>query len=61
MTAPAVRRPTQRDLPVLVFTAVILLLMLCVPASREWLWTKFTDITLTSLGWIGADIGPLTN
>ena len=47
-------------MPILVFTAVVLLLMLATPASREWLWTKFTDLTLNSLGWLGADIGPLT-
>jgi hypothetical protein len=58
MTAPAVRRP--RDMPLLVFTAVVLLCMLATPASRDWLWDKFTDVTLNSLGWLGADIGPLT-
>ena len=47
-------------MPVLVFAAVVLLLMLATPASREWLWTKFADLTLNSLGWLGADIGPLT-
>lgn len=61
MTAPAVPRPTTRDMPLLVFTVVIVLCMLATPASREWLWTKFTDATLGTLGWIGADIGPLTN
>jgi hypothetical protein len=58
VTAPAVRRPT--DMPLLVFTAVVLLCMLATPASRDWLWTKFADLTLNSLGWLGADIGPLT-
>jgi hypothetical protein len=59
VTAPAVRRP--RDMPLLVFTAVVLLCMLANPASREWLWGTFTDVTLNTLGWLGADIGPLTN
>lgn len=61
MTAPAIRRPAPRDLPLLVFAAVLLLLALSQPVFREWLWTKFADATLGTLGWIGADIGPLTS
>jgi hypothetical protein len=48
-------------MPLLVFTAVVLLCMLATPASRDWLWDTFTDVTLNTLGWLGADIGPLTN
>jgi hypothetical protein len=59
VTAPAARRPT-RDMPLLVFALVVLLLMLATPASREWLADKFTDLTLSTFGWLGADIGPLT-
>jgi hypothetical protein len=59
VTAPAVRRPT--DMPLLVFTAVVLLLALSQPVFRDWLWTKFSDMSLNTLGWLGADIGPLTN
>jgi hypothetical protein len=47
-------------MPLLVFALVVLLLMLATPASREWLADKFTDLTLSTFGWLGADIGPLT-
>lgn len=60
MTAP-VRRPlTPNQLATLVGCAVVLICMVCVPTSREWMWAKFADITLSTLGWLGADIGPLT-
>lgn len=62
VTAPAVRRPlTPKQVAALAFTVTVLLCMVCVPASREWMWLKFADITLSMLGWLGADIGPLTN
>jgi hypothetical protein len=63
VTAPSLppKHLQTRDAPLLVFTAVVLLLALSQPVFRDWLWTKFSDMSLNTLGWLGADIGPLTN
>jgi hypothetical protein len=60
MTAP-VRRPLSgNQLATLVFSAVVLLLMLCVPTSREWMWGKFSRASVSTLTNLGADVSPIT-
>jgi hypothetical protein len=59
MTAPAARRPTQ-DMPLLVFTIAVLLLMLVFPAPRGWLLDHGRNGILWILDSLGAHVGPLS-
>lgn len=60
MTAP-VRRPLSgNQLATLVFSAVVLICMVCVPTSREWMWDQFADLTRIALTALGADLTPIT-
>jgi hypothetical protein len=61
MTAPAERVPyTPNQTAGVVFTLAVVLLMLCVPASRGWLMDQGRNTVLWIFDLLGADTGPLT-
>jgi hypothetical protein len=51
---------TPNQLATVVFTVSILLIMLCVPASREWMADKGQQTIVYTLRAVGFDLTPLT-